>query len=102
MKKQTNMEFTNKPDEKVMVTLPSKYVLHQIVVTDDPYERMYTRLKNGERYVKTFRGVCPHKNKEKCKCKFSLNFLENDVIMSLRDFGNGMQKFRIYKLSELM
>ena len=47
-------------------------------VPDDAYARMMTRLQNGERYVKTYLGVCPHveeSGEENCKCPFNINFL---------------------------
>jgi hypothetical protein len=71
-----------------------------IVVSDDAYQRMYTKLKNGERYVKSFKDRCPHNDKDSCDCEFMLNFLENDVVMGLRDYGNGMKKVRVVSTSQ--
>ena len=48
-------------------------------VMDTPsYDRMINKLKGGERFVKSFVGVCPHKSRNDCHCHFHLNFLNND------------------------
>ncbi len=54
-----------------------------IIVADDCYERMMFKLKNGERFVKSFTDmVCPHKDPEKdCDCKYKINFLQDGSIV---------------------
>jgi hypothetical protein len=51
------------------------------VVDDEAYDRMYEKLVSGERYVKTYLGVCPETCKCKCTCKFFLNFLKDGDIV---------------------
>jgi len=51
------------------------------VVDDEAYDRMYEKLVSGERYVKTYLGVCPETYKSKCTCKFFLNFLKDGDIV---------------------
>jgi hypothetical protein len=49
------------------------------VLNDIAYNRMMFKLENGERYVKSYYGVC--KDRNNCKCKFNLNFLDKDGMM---------------------
>jgi len=56
-----------------------KYI--KIVVEDDSYDRMMTRLVMGEPFVKTFLGHCPHKSPRMCKCSFRKNILVDNEIM---------------------
>ena len=66
------------------------------VVTDDAYERMMSKLMNGDKYVKTYIGVCPHKKNE-CVCRFNLNYLQNNSIVRC---NQGVVK-KVYKMSDL-
>jgi len=67
------------------------------VVTDDAYDRMMDKLLCGERYVKTYLSVCPHKRKKDCKCSFNLNFLKEGKIVRA---NKGIIK-PVIKLSDL-
>lgn len=51
------------------------------VVNNEAYDRMYASLQNGERYVKSYLNTCPHKNKDDCKCKYFLNFLQDNKMV---------------------
>jgi hypothetical protein len=46
------------------------------VLLDDSYERILSRLNSGEKTVKSFIGLCPHKKREDCTCPFALNLLD--------------------------
>jgi hypothetical protein len=45
------------------------------IVADDSYDRMLTKLRAGEPFVKTYSGVCPHKRSGSCTCPFFKNTL---------------------------
>ena len=47
------------------------------VINDEGYNNIFTALTNGERFMKSYIGTCPHKKKEDCKCPFYLNFLKD-------------------------
>jgi hypothetical protein len=48
------------------------------VINDEAYDRMFATLqRNEERYVKSYLHMCPHQNKDECKCKFYMNFLKD-------------------------
>ena len=48
------------------------------VINDEGYNRMMERLRGGERYAKSFMGVCPHQDSADCRCKFFINFLDKE------------------------
>jgi hypothetical protein len=48
------------------------------LVDDEAYERMMNKLKSGEKFVKTYLGVCPHPKKQDCKCEYFNNYLDED------------------------
>ena len=56
------------------------------VVNDEAYNRMMKTLKDGEKSVKSYIRVCPHKRKEDCKCEFYENYLDDDGCM-VRNIG---------------
>ena len=68
------------------------------VIEDEGYERMMFKLKTGQRYVKSFVGVCPHREKNDCKCEFALNFLDSkgNMVRCVK----GQQKF-VLSVTEL-
>ena len=48
------------------------------VPNDVSYDRMLKKLEAGERFVKSYRNICPHRNTDaKCECVFHLNFLKD-------------------------
>lgn len=70
-----------------------------IAVPADAYERMMSKLKEGQEFVKTYRNLCPHpKCPEKCKCPFYKNILVKGEIM--REVDGELVK--IHNLAELM
>ena len=42
---------------------------------------MMTELRNGQKEVKTYQNICPHTDKNKCRCPFTLNYLKDGQIM---------------------
>ena len=62
----------------------------KIIVEDDAYDRMMTRLVMGEPFVKTFLGHCPHTSPRLCKCSFRKNILVGNEIM--REVGDTLEK----------
>jgi hypothetical protein len=69
------------------------------VIEDEAHGRILSRLKSGERYVKSFvLGRCPHKVGQ-CACPFALNFLDEDGKMVRT--ANGKIK-PVYSISELV
>jgi hypothetical protein len=48
------------------------------VINDDGYDRMMKTLRDGAKTVKSYLGTCPHKNKNKCKCVYWENYLNED------------------------
>tara|TARA_R110002110_G_scaffold370748_2_gene580734 strand:- start:204 stop:539 length:336 start_codon:yes stop_codon:yes gene_type:complete len=56
------------------------------VVEDGSWDAMRIRLLNGERWVKSFDGRCPHQSKGKvecekvCNCPFHMNFWDDDMM----------------------
>ena len=56
-----------------------------IALTPDAYDRVMTRLKSGEEFVKTYRNICPHKKIEDCNCPFYKNILVNGRIVRIID-----------------
>jgi hypothetical protein len=68
------------------------------VIEDEAHGRILSRLKSGERYVKSFVGVCPHEVGQ-CICPFALNFLDENGKMVRT--ANG--KIRpVFSISELI
>jgi len=45
------------------------------VVNTEGYNRMLSRLQNGEQFVKSYSSMCPHRKKEKCDCPFYTSYL---------------------------
>lgn len=70
----------------------------KIVVVDDSYDRMMTRLMMGEPFVKTYLGVCPHRSPRMCKCTFRKNILVGNEIM--RDIDGKREK--VWAVSEVL
>ena len=50
-------------------------------VTDDAYDRMLKRLQDGEPFVKSFLGTCPHSRKADCRCEYYKNILRDGRIV---------------------
>ena len=52
------------------------------VINDEAYENIMMKLRSGEsKFEKTYAHLCPHKNKNDCKCKFHINFLKDDELV---------------------
>ena len=54
------------------------------VVEDVSWDAMRIRLLNGESWVKSFNGYCPHQGqhseKNPCNCPFNMNFWDDDMM----------------------
>jgi len=70
-----------------------------IALTPDGYDRVMTRLKSGEEFVKTYRNICPHNKREDCKCPFYKNILVNGEIVRIIE-GETIKVHNLKKLME--
>jgi len=80
------------PQEEVKARLDNQPFY---VVEDESYNRMMTKLQEGEKYIKTYSHPCPHMHlgieraKEECNCHFQLNFLRDGKLIRT---NNGVVK----------
>jgi hypothetical protein len=51
------------------------------VVNDEAYNRMMKALRDGEKSVKSYLHVCPHKRKQDCNCEYYENYLDKEGMM---------------------
>jgi len=51
------------------------------VVNDEAYARMLKTLQDGEPFVKTYLGYCPHYGAKKCRCPSYKNLLKDGKIV---------------------
>jgi hypothetical protein len=90
-----------------MTTTPNSPTLEQWkaqpfhVLDDQSYDSIYKALQSGRTDVKSYMGVCPHRNKKLCKCPHSLNNFDEDGCIVAKMTSDGENK-PVYSMSELM